>query len=58
MPLDRIADRSDHPDWLFELKLDGFRASTYSKILGRAELFKRSGAQESGETNGSGQTWC
>ena len=26
MPLVRIADPFDHPDWLFELKLDGFRA--------------------------------
>jgi bifunctional non-homologous end joining protein LigD len=26
MPLVRIPDAFDHPDWLFELKLDGFRA--------------------------------
>jgi ATP-dependent DNA ligase len=26
MPLVRIPDPFDHPDWLFELKLDGFRA--------------------------------
>jgi ATP-dependent DNA ligase len=26
MPLVRIAQPFDHPDWLFELKLDGFRA--------------------------------
>ena len=26
MPFVRIAEAFDHPDWLFELKLDGFRA--------------------------------
>ena len=26
MPLIRVADAFDHPDWLFELKHDGFRA--------------------------------
>jgi hypothetical protein len=26
MPLRRTADPFDHPDWVFELKYDGFRA--------------------------------
>jgi hypothetical protein len=26
MPLVRLAEPFDHPDWLFELKHDGFRA--------------------------------
>jgi bifunctional non-homologous end joining protein LigD len=26
MPLIRVADPFDHPDWVFELKVDGFRA--------------------------------
>jgi hypothetical protein len=26
MPLPRIAEVFDHPDWIFELKHDGFRA--------------------------------
>ena len=26
MPLARLREPFDHPDWIFELKLDGFRA--------------------------------
>src|SRR5215208_705059 len=29
MPLLRIPEAFDHPDWLFELKHDGFRALAY-----------------------------
>jgi hypothetical protein len=29
MPLIRVADSFDHPDWVFELKHDGFRALAY-----------------------------
>jgi hypothetical protein len=29
MPLVRIPEPFDHPDWLFELKHDGFRALTH-----------------------------
>lgn len=29
MPLVRIPEPFDHPDWLFELKHDGFRALAY-----------------------------
>ena len=29
MPLVRIPDAFDHPDWLFELQHDGFRALAY-----------------------------
>jgi len=31
MPLIRLPEALDHPDWLFELKYDGFRARPSSK---------------------------
>jgi hypothetical protein len=36
MPLIRVLEPFDHPDWLFELKHDGFRA--FAIIEGRAPL--------------------
>jgi ATP-dependent DNA ligase len=34
MPLVRIPDPFDHPDWLFELKYDGFRALAHIEAIG------------------------
>jgi len=42
MPLRRRRDAFDHPDWLFELKYDGFRALAVIKP-GRAQLISRNG---------------
>jgi ATP-dependent DNA ligase len=42
MPLVRLADPFDHPDWLFELKHDGFRALAH--VTGhRCQLVSRRG---------------
>jgi bifunctional non-homologous end joining protein LigD len=37
-----VPEPFDHPDWLFELKYDGFRAMAYIKG-GRAKLISRKG---------------
>jgi hypothetical protein len=29
MPLVRLPERFDHPNWIFEIKYDGFRALAY-----------------------------
>jgi ATP-dependent DNA ligase len=29
MPLARLPESFDHPDWIFEMKYDGFRALAY-----------------------------
>jgi bifunctional non-homologous end joining protein LigD len=42
MPLVRTAEPFDHPDWLFELKWDGFRAVAYVED-GQARLVSRNG---------------
>jgi bifunctional non-homologous end joining protein LigD len=42
MPLARRTDPFDHPDWLFELKYDGFRALAYV-TPGAAVLVSRTG---------------
>jgi len=42
LPLDRRRDPFDHRDWLFELKLDGFRALAYVE-RGQARLVSRNG---------------
>jgi len=42
MPLRRRRDAFDHPDWLFELKYDGFRALAVVQP-GRAQLISRNG---------------
>jgi bifunctional non-homologous end joining protein LigD len=42
MPLRRRRDAFDHPDWLFELKYDGFRALATIQS-GRTQLFSRNG---------------
>src|SRR5947209_2082363 len=34
MPLQRRKTAFDHPDWLFELKYDGFRALAYAEAAG------------------------
>jgi ATP-dependent DNA ligase len=31
MPLVRIPEPSDHDEWLFELKLDGFRSMGFAR---------------------------
>src|SRR5690242_3358590 len=42
LPLRRLRDPFDHPDWIFELKYDGFRALAH--VAGRgAELVSRNG---------------
>jgi len=42
LPLDRRRDPFDHRDWLFELKLDGFRPLAYVKH-GQVRLVSRNG---------------
>ena len=42
MPLARLPAPFDHPDWLFELKYDGFRALAYVTPQ-RCELISRKG---------------
>jgi len=32
MPLARLAEPFDHPEWLFELKYDGFRALAHIEV--------------------------
>lgn len=43
MPLSRRSDAFSHPDWLFELKYDGFRALCHVRD-GEARLISRKGA--------------
>jgi bifunctional non-homologous end joining protein LigD len=42
MPLQRRKTAFDHPDWLFELKYDGFRALAFSDTAG-VRLVSRNG---------------
>jgi ATP-dependent DNA ligase len=42
MPLVRVAEPFDYPDWLFELKHDGFRALAVTEA-GRCVLVSRNG---------------
>jgi bifunctional non-homologous end joining protein LigD len=42
MPLRRRRDPFEHPDWLFEMKYDGFRALAVIQP-GRAQLISRNG---------------
>jgi bifunctional non-homologous end joining protein LigD len=42
MPLQRRREAFDHPDWLFELKYDGFRALAVIQA-GRTQLVSRNG---------------
>jgi bifunctional non-homologous end joining protein LigD len=42
LELGRIAEPFNHPDWLFELKYDGFRARA-DVCDGKTELFSRRG---------------
>ncbi len=42
LPLRRRRDPFDHRDWLFELKLDGFRALAYAEA-GQGRLVSRNG---------------
>jgi hypothetical protein len=42
MPLGRRAEPFDHPDWLFELKYDGFRSLAVIEY-GRCNLYSRNG---------------
>jgi ATP-dependent DNA ligase len=42
IPLRRVAEPFDDPDWLFELKYDGFRALAYLSD-GRCRLVSRNG---------------
>ena len=42
MPLSRRAEPFDHPDWLFEIKWDGFRSLAYIEN-GRCKLVSRNG---------------
>jgi len=37
----RVADAFDHPDWVFELKHDGFRALAYIGDCGSCSLVSR-----------------
>ena len=40
MPLIRVAEAFDHPDWIFEIKYDGFRALVYIED-GESDLISR-----------------
>ena len=45
MPLGRLPEPFDHPDWVFEIKYDGFRALAYvddvcSLVSRKAHTFK------------------
>src|ERR1051326_3031928 len=42
MPLGRVRQPFDHPEWIFELKYDGFRALAYVD-RGQVELISRKG---------------
>lgn len=42
MPLGRRAEPFDHPEWLFELKYDGFRCLAVIEY-GRCTLYSRNG---------------
>ncbi len=43
MPLARLPAPFDHPDWIYELKYDGFRALAYVED-GRVRLVSRNGS--------------
>ena len=47
MPLQHVRQPFDHRDWLYELKLDGFRALAHVQG-GRCELISRNGNQLNG----------
>jgi bifunctional non-homologous end joining protein LigD len=42
MPLGRKPEPFDHPEWIYELKCDGFRALAVVEY-GRCTLFSRNG---------------
>jgi len=42
MPLARLQEPFDHPEWLYEVKNDGFRALAYI-AEGQARLVSRNG---------------
>ena len=42
MPLSRRAQPFDHPEWVYEIKHDGFRALAYVKA-GQCQLVSRKG---------------
>jgi ATP-dependent DNA ligase len=42
MPLARLPEPFDHPDWIFELKYDGFRALAYVESA-KVRLVSRNG---------------
>ena len=44
MPLQKRPSAFDHPDWIFELKYDGFRALAYIEA-GECRLVSRNGNQ-------------
>jgi bifunctional non-homologous end joining protein LigD len=44
MPLGRLAEPFNHPDWIFEIKWDGFRCLAYLEN-GRCKLVSRKGNQ-------------
>ena len=41
LPLERLPDAFDHPDWLFEPKYDGFRGLLHLTPTGAAFTSKR-----------------
>jgi len=43
LPLARLAQRFDHHEWVFELKVDGFRALAYMTPGKTAVLVSRRG---------------
>jgi len=38
MPLTRLREPFDHPDWIFEIKHDGFRGLAYRRGLSQLEM--------------------
>jgi hypothetical protein len=50
MPLKRRAEPFDHPDWIFEAKLDGFRALAYPIVLALRWHLVRGSLSSTGST--------
>ncbi len=62
MPLIHIPEPFDHPDWLFELKHDGFRGLAYVKghccllVSRRGDPFPKGSLARRSERRGGGVT--
>jgi ATP-dependent DNA ligase len=52
MPLGRRRDAFDHPEWIFELKFDGFRSLAFVTGVG-TKLVSRRGLSPTGVLHGA-----